>query len=74
MRYPDGESWQVAIDRVGRFLDDVSWRWSDERVLIIGHTATRWGLDHHPHGLGLAELLETEFRWQPGREYELGQR
>ena len=26
VRYPDGESWQEAIDRVGRFLDDVSWR------------------------------------------------
>ena len=70
-RYPDGESWQDAIDRVGRFLDDVSWRWPDERVLVIGHTATRWGLDHHVHGLDLAELLDTEFRWQPGWEYTL---
>src|SRR5918995_4281880 len=69
MRYPDGERWQEAIDRVGRFLDDISWRWPDERVLVIGHTATRWGLDHHLLGLDLTDLLDAEFRWQPGWEY-----
>lgn len=71
VRYPGGESWQDAVDRVGRFLDDVSWRWPRQRVLVIGHTATRWGLDHHLHGVDLAELLDTEFRWQPGWNYTL---
>jgi 2,3-bisphosphoglycerate-dependent phosphoglycerate mutase len=69
--YPDGESWQDAIDRVGRFLDDVSWRYADHRVLVIGHTATRWGLDHHLIGIDLADLLDAEFNWQPGWEYTL---
>jgi hypothetical protein len=64
--YPDGESWQEAIDRVGRFLDDVSWRWPDQRVLVIGHTATRWGLDHHLGGTDVVALLEAKFEWQPG--------
>ena len=38
---------------------------------VIGHTATRWGLDHHLHGLDLNELLDAEFQWQPGWEYAL---
>jgi len=64
-------SWQDTTERVGRFLDDVSWRWPHERVLVIGHTATRWGLDHHLLGTDLAELLDGAFEWQPGWEYAL---
>ena len=71
VRYPGGESWQDATERVGRFLDDVSWRWPHERVLVIGHTATRWGLDHHLLGIDLAELLDGAFEWKPGWEYAL---
>src|SRR5262249_37504016 len=44
--YPGGESWRQATRRVGRFLDDLCLRWDRTRVLVIGHTATRWGLDH----------------------------
>jgi broad specificity phosphatase PhoE len=67
--YPGGESWQQAIDRVGRFLDDLPARWDGARVLVVGHIATRLGLDHHLHGVPVPEALAAEFEWQPGWEY-----
>jgi broad specificity phosphatase PhoE len=69
--YPGGESWGQAVDRVGRFLADVPTRWSGARVLVIGHVATRWALDHLLDGANLEELVEAEFVWRPGWEYNL---
>jgi broad specificity phosphatase PhoE len=69
--YPDGESWEQAVDRVAGFLADLPLRWAGRRVLVIGHVATRWALDIHLGGRDLADLATTEFGWQEGREYEL---
>jgi broad specificity phosphatase PhoE len=69
--YPDGESWRQAIARVGWFLGDLPRRWDGLRVLVIGHVATRWGLDHSLNGASLEELAAGEFAWQEGWEYEL---
>lgn len=70
--YPGGESWTQAVDRVGRFLDDLPLRWDGARVVVIGHVATRWGLDRFVGGRALDELLDEEFAWRPGWEYRLG--
>jgi alpha-ribazole phosphatase/probable phosphoglycerate mutase len=51
--HPGGESWQQAITRVGRFLGDLPLRWNGQRILVIGHVATRWGLDHFLGGVPL---------------------
>jgi 2,3-bisphosphoglycerate-dependent phosphoglycerate mutase len=69
--YPGGESWRQAVARVGRFLDDLPLRWQDRRVLVIGHVATRWALDHHLGGVPLENLAAEDFAWQPGWEYSL---
>ncbi len=69
--YPGGESWQQAVDRVGRVLHDLPLRWQDRRVLVIGHVATRWALDHHLGGVPLETLATSDFAWQPGWEYAL---
>jgi 2,3-bisphosphoglycerate-dependent phosphoglycerate mutase len=65
--WPGGESWRQAVARASAFLDEVR----GERVLVIGHVATRWALDHRVHGRMLEELAAEEFEWQPGWEYEL---
>jgi broad specificity phosphatase PhoE len=65
--WPGGESWRDAVARVSSFLDEVR----GERVLLIGHIATRWALDHRVHGRPLEVLAAEEFDWQPGWEYEL---
>jgi broad specificity phosphatase PhoE len=69
--YPDGESWRQAVSRVGRFLADVPLRWDGTRVVIIGHVATRWALDHHLDGIPLEQLIDESFVWQEGWEYVL---
>jgi 2,3-bisphosphoglycerate-dependent phosphoglycerate mutase len=69
--YPDGESWRQAVTRVGQFLRDLPLRWDRRRVLVIGHVATRWGLDHFLSGVPLEDLAAAEFGWRPGWEYRL---
>jgi 2,3-bisphosphoglycerate-dependent phosphoglycerate mutase len=70
--YPGGESWRQAITRVGRFLTDLPLRWNGQRVLVIGHVATRWGLDHYLGGVPLEDLVGQDFAWQEGWQYHLG--
>jgi len=69
--YPGGESWRQAVQRVGSFVADLPPRWEGARVLVLGHVATRWGLDHWVNGKALADLAASEFVWQGGWEYVL---
>ena len=69
--YPGGESWREAIARVGRFLGDLPLRWDGQRVLVIGHVATRWGLDYYIGGAALEDLVDEDFAWREGWEYRL---
>ncbi len=67
--YPGGESWSDAVRHVGRFLEDLDLRWRDERILVIGHTATRWAFDHLIDGKPLQDVVDADFDWQEGWEY-----
>jgi 2,3-bisphosphoglycerate-dependent phosphoglycerate mutase len=69
--YPGGESWRQAVARVGRFLGDLPLRWNGQRVLVIGHVATRWGLDHLIDGVPLEDLADADFAWKQGWEYRI---
>jgi 2,3-bisphosphoglycerate-dependent phosphoglycerate mutase len=69
--FPGGESWRQAVERVGRFLDDLPLRWNGCRVLVVGHVATRWALDHIVNGVPLEQLLTTDFEYQEGWNYRL---
>jgi len=67
--YPGGESWRQAVHRVGRFLPDLHTRWEGARVLMIGHVATRWALEHYLNGVPIETLIEASFEWRAGWEY-----
>jgi len=69
--YPGGESWRQATDRIGSFLSDPPNRWAGQRILVIGHVATRWGLDRFLDGRDLDQLVGEEFSWREGWEYVL---
>jgi 2,3-bisphosphoglycerate-dependent phosphoglycerate mutase len=69
--YPGGESWAQAVDRVAVVLEDVRRRWPGKRVLVVGHVATRWGLQIALAGERLEDLAAADFAWQPGWEFEL---
>lgn len=67
--YPHGESWREAIARIESSVRDVMLRWQGSRVLIVGHMATHWGLDHLLLGRSIEELEAAPFAWQEGWEY-----
>jgi len=69
--YPRGESWRDAVARVGRVLPDLAARWDGRRVLVIGHVATRWGLEHRLDGTPVEQLASEDFAWREGWEYVL---
>jgi 2,3-bisphosphoglycerate-dependent phosphoglycerate mutase len=66
-----GESYLDVVARVRSFLHDLPGRYADERIVVIGHSATKWALDHVLEGTPLEELVEDSFRWQPGWLYTL---
>jgi broad specificity phosphatase PhoE len=70
--FPGGESYVDAVERMRSFLYDLARAWDGSRVLLIGHSATRWALDHLVDGVPLADLVEAPFEWQEGWEYVLG--
>jgi 2,3-bisphosphoglycerate-dependent phosphoglycerate mutase len=69
--FPGGESWRQAIERVSRFLDELVEQRRGQRVLLIGHVATRWALDHRVHHVPLEALVDAPFDWREGWEYAL---
>ena len=66
-----GESWRQAVARVGDFLDELTSARDGQRVLLIGHVATRWALDHYLVGVPLERLIDAPFDWREGWEYVL---
>jgi broad specificity phosphatase PhoE len=71
--FPRGESYRQVVVRVAAFLEDIRGV-DDGRVLVIGHTATRWALDHLLAGASLSDVVTRPFAWREGWEYELASR
>jgi broad specificity phosphatase PhoE len=69
-RYPGGESWREAVARVDGALDDVVGRWPGGRVLLIGHMAVYWALEHRCRGRSLDDI-GGPFDWQLGWVYDV---
>lgn len=70
--FPGGESYRDAVGRVASFLDDLRGGCAGGRVLLIGHTATRWALDHLLEGRRLEVVVDAPFDWREGWEYDFG--
>lgn len=67
--YPNGESWRDAVIRLEDFLGWLAKEYAGKRVLLIGHSAQRFGLEHLLHGRRLEDLVDADFGWQEGWEY-----
>jgi broad specificity phosphatase PhoE len=72
MPFPRGESYREATARMGALLGELVAERRGRRVLLIGHTATRWALDHLLEGSPLEELVVAPFDWREGWEYAAG--
>lgn len=71
--FPDGESYLQVVARVASFLEELVCDWDGTRVLVVGHSATRWALDHLLAGAALHDLVAAPFDWREGWSYELPQ-
>ena len=69
--FPDGESYRDVALRVSAFLADLHPHFDGLRILVIGHAATRWSLDHLLAGADLADLVAAPFDWHEGWHYTL---
>ena len=63
--FPGGESFENVITRVQAFLRDEGRR----PMLIIGHRATWYALEHLFTGASLDEVVGRDWKWQPGWRY-----
>jgi broad specificity phosphatase PhoE len=68
--FPGGESYTQVVARMAPWLGDVRSR-REQRVLVIGHRATQYALEHLLIGVSLVDAVRKPFRWQPGWVYEL---
>lgn len=69
--FPGGESYDDVVSRMADLLEDLRQTWLGQRVLLIGHAAPRWALDHLINGESLEDLVGSPFDRQPGWEYVL---
>ena len=67
--FPGGESYAEATARVAACLADLRHAWPGGWVLVIGHRATHYALDHLLRGAALEAAIAAPFRWQPGWIY-----
>lgn len=70
--WPEGESYADVVARTRTLLADILKEWDAQRVLLVGHSANRWALEHLLAGMDLAQLVGAQdFAWQPGWEFVL---
>ena len=69
--FPNGESYEQTSKRMKKFLDELKKKYEGKKILIIGHRATQYGLEHFIKGADLKTLVKTAFKWQPGWTYKL---
>ena len=69
--FPKGESYEQAVARVRYFLLDLQKIYQRRNVMIIGHRATQYGLEHWIRKIPLQEVISVPWRWQSGLLYSL---
>jgi broad specificity phosphatase PhoE len=62
--FPGGESYLQVVDRVASLLEELVRDWDQARVVVVGHSATRWALDCLLTGAALHDLVAAPFAWQ----------
>lgn len=69
--FPNGESYEQTNERMKSFLQDLSKNYDNKKIMIIGHRATQYGLEHFINGVSLKNIIQTSWSWQPGWKYLL---
>jgi broad specificity phosphatase PhoE len=72
--FPGGESYQQVVDRVSEWLGEAVQKIDAGTVLIIGHRATYYALEHLLNRVTLHRAVTSPWTWQPGWTYHLRER
>ncbi|MDQ1598890.1 MAG: hypothetical protein QOD68_364 [Actinomycetota bacterium] len=70
--FPGGQSYREVADGVAELLAELRRDHGGERVLLVGHAATRYALDHLLTGRPLESAAAAPFGWREGWEHVLG--
>lgn len=71
--FPSGQSYDQTIEIMRVFLQKLLKEYDGKRVMIIGHRATKYGLERWCNGIpvNVSIQMAPEWKWQPGWKYEL---
>lgn len=69
--FPNGESYEQTAERMKSFLEDLLKNYKEKKVMIIGHRATQYGLEHWVKSVPLKEAVIAPWKWQAGWVYKL---
>jgi broad specificity phosphatase PhoE len=71
--FPNGESLLMVVQRMGAFLQDTWPDYNGKTIVIIGHRATRYGLEYWCNNASLEEIVHAPWPWLdiPIWQYEL---
>ena len=69
--FPGGQSYRDVVRGMASFLENLAGSHDGQRVLLIGHSATRFALDHLLTDIPLEDVVTSPYVWQPGWEYRV---
>ncbi len=69
--FTNGESYEDTAKRMKSFLEDLLENYDGKKVMIIGHRATQYGLEHWTKGVSVYDAVTAPWKWQPGWTYLL---
>jgi alpha-ribazole phosphatase/probable phosphoglycerate mutase len=71
--FPGGESLEMVVKRVGALLREVGGAYDKKSMVVIGHRATKYGLEYWTSGGTLEEIVRRTWEWRdvPIWRYEL---
>jgi broad specificity phosphatase PhoE len=62
--FPEGESIAMAVQRVGDFLRDVLRDFEGKTIVVIGHRATKYGLEYWSGHTSLDDIVGAPWEWR----------
>lgn len=71
--FPSGESYEQCCVRVADFLKNIADEYDGKKIMIIGHRATQYGLEHAINHVSIHEAVTAPWQWQPGWTYEMSE-
>jgi broad specificity phosphatase PhoE len=69
--FPNGESYRQVAHRVSAWLADAVAAHAGDTVLVVGHRATFYALEHLLNHTRLEDVVVAPWDWQPGWTYRV---